>query len=221
MTTLRAERWIVAAARGRCAEVSGRVRRTRRTRLNGTRGRMVAAESVSASRPERRWEARDGCDSCRDHIRRPRTSRTDGRSCPGGSQSRRPPPGWGRFSLRRTAGSWRRATASSQMSTRPVMRRRTSSGSLERSTQPPDHEHRLHQHGAVRDVRRRDLWVRHRPRSVRTLGGRPGRDGRGEESMPPLHLPCREVFARGGRAIVVDGPVDLASATEVHQGFWT
>jgi tRNA(Arg) A34 adenosine deaminase TadA len=42
-----------------------------------------------------------------------------------------------------------------------------------------------------------------------------------EEGVPPLHLPCREVFARGGRTIVVDGPVDLASATEVHQGFWT
>lgn len=42
-----------------------------------------------------------------------------------------------------------------------------------------------------------------------------------EDGVPPLHLPCREVFARGGRAIVVDGPVDLASATEVHHGFWT
>ena len=41
-----------------------------------------------------------------------------------------------------------------------------------------------------------------------------------EEGAPPLHLPCREVFFRGGRAIVVDGPVDLASSTEVHQGFW-
>jgi hypothetical protein len=42
-----------------------------------------------------------------------------------------------------------------------------------------------------------------------------------EEGVPPLHLPCREVFARGGRSVVVDGPVNLASATEVHQGFWT
>jgi hypothetical protein len=42
-----------------------------------------------------------------------------------------------------------------------------------------------------------------------------------EEGVPPLQLPCREVFARGGRAIVVDGPVDLASAAEVHHGFWT
>ncbi|GLY28915.1 nucleoside deaminase [Kineosporia sp. NBRC 101731] len=41
-----------------------------------------------------------------------------------------------------------------------------------------------------------------------------------EEGVPPLHLPCREVFARGGRPIVVDGPVALASAVEVHQGFW-
>jgi tRNA(Arg) A34 adenosine deaminase TadA len=41
-----------------------------------------------------------------------------------------------------------------------------------------------------------------------------------EEGVPPLRLPSREVFARGGRAIAVDGPVPLAGATEVHQGFW-
>jgi tRNA(Arg) A34 adenosine deaminase TadA len=42
-----------------------------------------------------------------------------------------------------------------------------------------------------------------------------------EGGIPPLRLPCREVFARGGRAIVVDGPVALPSATAVHEGFWT
>jgi len=41
-----------------------------------------------------------------------------------------------------------------------------------------------------------------------------------EEVVPPLRLPSREVFARGGRAIVVDGPVGLVSATAVHEGFW-
>ncbi|MBT0773196.1 nucleoside deaminase [Kineosporia sp. J2-2] len=41
-----------------------------------------------------------------------------------------------------------------------------------------------------------------------------------EEGVPPLDLPCREVFARGGRSIVVDGPVGLPAAVEVHQGFW-
>lgn len=41
-----------------------------------------------------------------------------------------------------------------------------------------------------------------------------------EEGVPPLRLPSREVFARGGRPIVVDGPADLPSATAVHQGFW-
>jgi tRNA(Arg) A34 adenosine deaminase TadA len=41
-----------------------------------------------------------------------------------------------------------------------------------------------------------------------------------EEGVPPLRLPSREVFARGGRAIVVDGPVGLLSATTVHEGFW-
>ncbi|WP_433381496.1 nucleoside deaminase [Actinoplanes sp. CA-142083] len=41
-----------------------------------------------------------------------------------------------------------------------------------------------------------------------------------EEGVPPLRLPSREVFARGGRSIVVDGPVGLISATAVHEGFW-
>ena len=42
-----------------------------------------------------------------------------------------------------------------------------------------------------------------------------------EEGVPPLRLPSREVFARGGRSIVVDGPVGLISATAVHEGFWS
>jgi tRNA(Arg) A34 adenosine deaminase TadA len=41
-----------------------------------------------------------------------------------------------------------------------------------------------------------------------------------EEGVPPLRLPCREVFARGGRPIEVAGPVELAAATAVHEGFW-
>ncbi|WP_083971988.1 nucleoside deaminase [Actinoplanes awajinensis] len=41
-----------------------------------------------------------------------------------------------------------------------------------------------------------------------------------EEGIPPLRLPCREVFARGGRSIEVAGPFDMPSATEVHVGFW-
>ncbi|WP_433605818.1 nucleoside deaminase [Dactylosporangium sp. CA-139114] len=41
-----------------------------------------------------------------------------------------------------------------------------------------------------------------------------------EEGVPPLDLPCREVFARGGRPITVDGPVPLPGATAVHEGFW-
>lgn len=40
----------------------------------------------------------------------------------------------------------------------------------------------------------------------------------GEDS---LLLPCREVFARGGRPVVVHGPVDLPEALEVHAGFWS
>ncbi|WP_285553020.1 nucleoside deaminase [Actinoplanes regularis] len=42
-----------------------------------------------------------------------------------------------------------------------------------------------------------------------------------EEGIPPLRLPSREVFARGGRPIAVAGPVPLPSATEVHRGFWS
>jgi tRNA(Arg) A34 adenosine deaminase TadA len=37
---------------------------------------------------------------------------------------------------------------------------------------------------------------------------------------PTLELPSREVFARGGRDVLVDGPADLPSAREVHAGFW-
>ncbi|BAL89116.1 putative cytidine/deoxycytidine deaminase [Actinoplanes missouriensis 431] len=41
-----------------------------------------------------------------------------------------------------------------------------------------------------------------------------------EEGVPPLNLASREVFARGGRPIVVDGPAPLPSAAAVHHGFW-
>jgi len=41
-----------------------------------------------------------------------------------------------------------------------------------------------------------------------------------QEGVPTLELPCREVFARGGRPIAVAGPVDLPEATTVHEGFW-
>ena len=42
-----------------------------------------------------------------------------------------------------------------------------------------------------------------------------------EEGIPPLRLPCRELFAHGGRTIVVEGPVALPAATAVHEGFWS
>jgi tRNA(Arg) A34 adenosine deaminase TadA len=41
-----------------------------------------------------------------------------------------------------------------------------------------------------------------------------------EDGVPPLRLPCRDLFGHGGRPIVVDGPADLPSATAVHEGFW-
>ena len=42
-----------------------------------------------------------------------------------------------------------------------------------------------------------------------------------QEGIPTLALPCREVFARGGRSVEVIGPVALPEATAVHAGFWT
>ena len=35
-----------------------------------------------------------------------------------------------------------------------------------------------------------------------------------------LALSCREVFARGGRAVAVDGPLLEAEGLRVHEGFW-
>ncbi len=35
-----------------------------------------------------------------------------------------------------------------------------------------------------------------------------------------LDLPCREVFARGGRPTEVVGPIETPGAREVHEGFW-
>lgn len=43
-----------------------------------------------------------------------------------------------------------------------------------------------------------------------------------DDQNPTLDLPCREVFARGQRAIIVEGPFDdLADeAAAVHAGYW-
>jgi tRNA(Arg) A34 adenosine deaminase TadA len=43
---------------------------------------------------------------------------------------------------------------------------------------------------------------------------------REQEGIPTLALPSREVFARGGRAIEVIGPVEIDGARAVHDGFW-
>lgn len=37
---------------------------------------------------------------------------------------------------------------------------------------------------------------------------------------PTMHLPCREVLARGRREVRVVGPLLEAQAAEVHLGFW-
>jgi tRNA(Arg) A34 adenosine deaminase TadA len=41
-----------------------------------------------------------------------------------------------------------------------------------------------------------------------------------QEGVPTMALPCREVFARGGRHVTVAGPADLPEATTLHDGFW-
>jgi tRNA(Arg) A34 adenosine deaminase TadA len=41
------------------------------------------------------------------------------------------------------------------------------------------------------------------------------------EQNPTLDLPCREVFARGQKQIIVDGPFLEDEAGKVHEGFWT
>lgn len=41
-----------------------------------------------------------------------------------------------------------------------------------------------------------------------------------QEGVPTMSLPCREVFARGGRPVAVAGPADLPEAVDVHDGFW-
>ena len=43
------------------------------------------------------------------------------------------------------------------------------------------------------------------------------------EENPTLALPCREVFARGQKAVEVIGPVDALSEemVEPHRGFWS
>lgn len=40
------------------------------------------------------------------------------------------------------------------------------------------------------------------------------------DSPESLKLPCREVFARGGRSVEVLGPLLEAEAAQVHEGFW-
>ena len=41
-----------------------------------------------------------------------------------------------------------------------------------------------------------------------------------EDPTEDLRLPCREVFARGGRPVEVSGPHLVEQASVVHAGFW-
>ena len=41
-----------------------------------------------------------------------------------------------------------------------------------------------------------------------------------QDDEPTLALPCREVFAAGGRAVDVAGPALVDDAAAVHAGFW-
>ena len=40
------------------------------------------------------------------------------------------------------------------------------------------------------------------------------------EENPTLSLPCREVFARGQRAVEIVGPLLEDEAAKPHEGFW-
>lgn len=42
-----------------------------------------------------------------------------------------------------------------------------------------------------------------------------------QEGEPTIDLPCREVFARGGRPVDVAGPALEVEAAAVHDGFWS
>ncbi|MEO8527928.1 MAG: nucleoside deaminase [Pseudolysinimonas sp.] len=41
-----------------------------------------------------------------------------------------------------------------------------------------------------------------------------------QDGEPTMDLPCREVFARGGRPVIVAGPALEVEAAAVHDGFW-
>lgn len=41
-----------------------------------------------------------------------------------------------------------------------------------------------------------------------------------DPANPTMALPCREVFARGQRPTIVEGPALEAAALEVHRDFW-
>lgn len=41
-----------------------------------------------------------------------------------------------------------------------------------------------------------------------------------QDGEPTMDLPCREVFAAGGRPVAVAGPALTTEAAEVHRGFW-
>lgn len=41
-----------------------------------------------------------------------------------------------------------------------------------------------------------------------------------QDGEPTMDLPCREVFARGGRTVDVAGPALVGEAAAVHDGFW-
>jgi tRNA(Arg) A34 adenosine deaminase TadA len=41
-----------------------------------------------------------------------------------------------------------------------------------------------------------------------------------DKENPTLDLPCREVFARGQRTVIVEGPFLEEEAGKVHEGFW-
>ena len=82
------------------------------------------------------------------------------------------------------------------------------------------HLHDVHLGRALRDVRRRDLLGRHRPRRLRALGGPAQADDGAHPENPTLSLPCRTVFAAGQRPVEVVGPLLEEEAAAQHKGVW-
>ncbi len=83
--------------------------------------------------------------------------------------------------------------------------------------------HAGHHRRTLRDVRRHAVLGPHRPGDLRHGRTRACSGSTGDHAEnPTLDLPCREVFARGQKAVKVIGPVaEMAEPiAALHRSFW-